>query len=508
MTTLSTTPLWQESAALPRFLPLDRDLRVDVAVVGGGVTGITTAYLLSVTGRSVALLERDLLLSHDTGHTTSHLTCVTDARLSELVRTLGRDHASAVWDAGLAALARIDEHCRLEGIDCGFAWVPGYLHAPAGATSSEGPSLRDEAALAFELGFDAEYVERGPLGDLPAMRVENQARLHPLRYLNGLLRAAVARGCKVFENSAVSEIGSDPTTVRVGDRTVSCGHVVMATHNPFAGSRGVVPATLLQTKLALYTTYVVAGRVPSGAVEDALYWDTADPYHYLRLEPQADHDLVIFGGEDHRTGQEPDTPSRFARLESTLRELLPGIAVTHHWSGQVIESSDGLPFIGQCTPQEIVATGFSGNGMTYGTLAAMMAADAIAGARNPWSELFDPQRSGVRGGLWDYIKENKDYPYYMVRDRFAGPTGRSLRAVPRGEGRVLDVDGQRVAAYRAPDGGMVLRSAVCTHMACIVHWNAAERTWDCPCHGSRFTTAGDVISGPAMSPLEPIRRPG
>jgi glycine/D-amino acid oxidase-like deaminating enzyme/nitrite reductase/ring-hydroxylating ferredoxin subunit len=504
METLSTASLWQEATSLPAFRPLDRDLRVDVVVIGGGVTGITAAYLLAARGRSVALVERDRVLSHDTSRTTAHLTCVTDMRLAELVRTLGRDHAGAVWDAGLAALALIDDHCRIEGIDCGFAWVPGYLHAPVSAVSDEAASLRDEAALAFELGFDAEYVERGPLGGIPAMRLENQARIHPLRYLEGLLRAAISHGCQVFEQSKVREVTDNPTGVSANGHVISCDDVVIATHNPIVGRQGMAAATLLQTKLALYTSYVIAGRVARDAIEDALYWDTADPYHYLRLEPRDDHDVVIFGGEDHKTGQEPDTPSRFARLEAALRELVPGVAITHHWSGQVIETHDGLPFIGASAPHEFLATGYAGNGMTFGTLAAMIAADLVAGVRNPWRELFDPGRSGVRGGIWDYLKENADYPYYMVRDRFAGPKGRSLRGVPRGEGRVLDVDGERVAAYRAPDGSMLLRSAVCTHMGCVVNWNGAERSWDCPCHGSRFTPAGEVIAGPASSPLEAI----
>jgi Rieske Fe-S protein len=185
---------------------------------------------------------------------------------------------------------------------------------------------------------------------------------------------------------------------------------------------------------------------------------------------------------------------------------VPGVQVTHHWSGQVIETPDGLPYIGETAARQHAATGFSGNGMTFGTLGAMMAADAIAGRDNPWRELFDPSRKKIRGGLWDYIKENKDYPYYLIRDRFAGPEGRALRDVPRGEGRILALNGRTVAAYRDADGSVTLRSAVCTHMACHVNWNPAERTWDCPCHGSRFTPDGKVISGPAESPLEKIEQ--
>ena len=225
-------------------------------------------------------------------------------------------------------------------------------------------------------------------------------------------------------------------------------------------------AAMFQTKLSLYTSYVVSGRVAKGRVPDALFWDTADPYHYLRLEPHRDHDVVIFGGEDHKTGQATDTNACFDRLERTLQSMIGGVDVTHRWSGQVIETSDGLPYIGETAARQFAGTGYSGNGLTFGTLTAMMAADRVAGRRNPWSELFDPSRKKIFGGLWDYIKENKDYPYYMIRDRVAGADGRSTREVPRGAGRIIELDGQKVAVYRDARGAVTKRSAVCTHMAC------------------------------------------
>jgi Rieske Fe-S protein len=261
---------------------------------------------------------------------------------------------------------------------------------------------------------------------------------------------------------------------------------------------------VFQTKLALYTTYAVAGPVKRGTVPDALLWDTANPYHYLRLEPDHDDDLVIFGGEDHKTGQESHTNTCYQRLEEKLKAMIRGIDITHRWSGQVIETPDGLPYVGRMADHQYAATGFSGNGMTFGTLAAIMIVDAIAGRRNPWAELFDPGRAAITRGLWDYIKENADYPYYMMRDRLAGAEGKSLRAVKAGHGKVIEHHGEKVAASRGPDGVLTLVSATCTHMGCIVRWNDAERTWDCPCHGSRFTPQGEVISGPAEKPLPEV----
>jgi glycine/D-amino acid oxidase-like deaminating enzyme/nitrite reductase/ring-hydroxylating ferredoxin subunit len=506
--TTATRPYWLESASLPRFGKLGRDETVDVVVVGGGITGLTAAYLLTAAGRTVAVLERERCAQIDTGHTTAHLTMVTDARLTELASTFGRSHAQAAWDAGLAAISQIDAIVREQQIDCGFAWVPGYLHAPRGASGSdlrrEAQQLRDEAALASELGFDAAFLEQVPFVGGPGVLFADQARFNPRQYLAGVVRAIADRGAMIFEHTAVEEFSDSPRSVKANGHTITCGDIVVATHNPLVGNTGVLSATLFQTKLALYTSYAVAGRIEPGRVPDALFWDTLDPYHYLRLEPHRGYDLVIFGGEDHKTGQIDDTSACFERLERTLTSIVGDVEITHRWSGQVIETPDGLPYIGETADHQFAGTGFSGNGMTFGTLTAMMAADRIAGASNPWRELFDVGRKKIVGGAWDYLAENKDYPYYMIRDRFAGSAGRSLREVPRGSGRVLALDGKQVAVYRDEAGATTKRSAICTHMQCTVNWNPAERTWDCPCHGSRFKTDGSVIAGPAESPLERV----
>jgi len=339
-----------------------------------------------------------------------------------------------------------------------------------------------------------------PYFDRPGVEFADQARLHPRKYLAGL--AAHLEG-DIFEHTAVDEVTQQGShyAVRARNKTITCNHLVIATHSPIMGASSLLSASVLQTKLALYTSYAIAGRVPHGQIPDALFWDTAEPYHYLRIAPAGSHDVVIFGGEDHKTGQADDTRACYAHLESSLKDLIPQAEVTDRWSGQVIETNDGLPFIGETAERQFSATGFAGNGITFGTLGAMMATDYVLGRTNPWRELFDTGRTKVRGGLWDYVAENKDYPYYLVRDRFAGSEGRSLRAVRRGQGKIIDLDGARVAAYRAPDGSVTLRSPICTHLGCIVGWNDAERTWDCPCHGSRFAPSGQVISGPAEAPL-------
>jgi glycine/D-amino acid oxidase-like deaminating enzyme/nitrite reductase/ring-hydroxylating ferredoxin subunit len=511
MAAIATNSYWTDNTPASRFSALKEDIAVDVLVVGAGITGITATYLLKRAGHNVALVDKDRCLSGDTTYTTAHLTCVTDTPLSTLVENFGRDHAQAAWDAQLAAIDAIDRIAWREQIKCQFEWVPGYLFNPApeaGPPTQQSKSLdlEKEAELAQSLGFDAKFQPSIPFYRKPGVRFENQAKFHPRKYLIALLRLlSSGKGCQIYEQTEIQEIEGTPITATTRDgHRIHCEHLLIATHVPLQGKAGLLPATVLQSKLAPYTSYVVGGWVPRGTVHEALFWDTGDPYDYLRVDRKHDHDFVIFGGEDHKTGQVTNTADCFNRLEQRLKHLLPDVAVTHRWSGQVIETNDGLPYIGETAERQYAATGFSGNGMTFGTLSAMMFADHVSGRANPWAELFDPGRTKIKGGLWDYIKENKDYPYYLIRDRFAGGSAQSLRSIKRGSGEIVEIDGHPAAAYRGMDGQIHVLSAVCTHMGCYVHWNNAERTWDCPCHGSRFKVTGEVLAGPAEEPLAPI----
>lgn len=501
---MTSTPYWATVPPPPSFAALSRDEQAQVVVIGGGITGLTAAYLLARAGQRVVLLERDTCASAASGHTSAHLTMVTDTRLSELVTRLGRTHAQAVWDAGLAAIATIEQIIGEHHIDAGFDRIDGYLHAPLQQSVDEADGLREDEALARDLGFDVTYEPAVPLVGTAGLRVQSQARLHPRTYLAALAALVTSAGGRIFEHSEVSAVEDALRRVEANGHHVDCDVVVIATHNPLAGLAGTAAAALFQTKLAPYTSYVVGARVRKGSVPDALWWDTADPYRYLRVAPERTDDVVIFGGHDHKTGQEPDTLERYGRLEHDLKQIIPDAAVEYRWSGQVIETPDGLPYIGPTADGQYVATGYAGNGLTFGTLAATMITDAILGRTNPWADLFAPSRKALTYGLWDYLKENADYPYYMIRDRFAGAHARSARAVPRGQGAVIERDGHKVAVYRDPDGTLIQKSAVCPHMGCIVAWNPAETTWECPCHGSRFTAAGAVVAGPAESPLADV----
>lgn len=498
---------WMKKAWLPRYPKVTEDLRVEVAVIGGGITGLTAAYLLKKAGRTVALLERDRCARADTGHTTAHLTYVTDTRLSELIRMHGRDHAQAAWDAGLAALRQIRALVDEEQIACDFATVPGYLHCPWQETSPhEVARLREDAELAAELDFEATYLDSVPLVKRPGIRFANQAMFHPLRYLAALAKRIEGHGSHVFENSEATDFVEEPLGLKVNDCSVRCDYIVIATHVPLMGNAGLLGATSFQTKLASYSSYAVGARLPKGTIPAALFWDTNDPYHYLRIERLARHDYAILGGEDHKTGQQVDHQACFDRLGTLLMYIVPDATIDANWTGQVVETPDGLPYIGETAEGQFAATGFAGNGMTYGTLAGMMAVDAALGRKNPWRDLFDVKRTKL-SGAWDYLKENVDYPYYYVKDKLAAAEGTSLDDVEPGEGKILKLEGQRVAAYRSPSGHLSVLSPACTHMGCVVHWNEADATWDCPCHGSRFRDTGEVLAGPAESPLEEVHAP-
>jgi Rieske Fe-S protein len=364
-------------------------------------------------------------------------------------------------------------------------------------------ALQREADLAHDLGFDVEMLRDVPVAHRPGWRIDRQALFHPRKYLRGLLERVPGRGSEVFEGSEVAF--DDDHVIRSGPYRITARAVVVATHRPLAGWQSAVNAALRQTELASYTSYVVAARLSRTLdPSPALFWDTSAPYRYVRLDRAAGSVRAIAGGEDHKTGQLEDGRAPFEALERWLVGMLPSARVTHRWSGSVIETPDGLPVIGEVAQGQFAATGFAGNGLTFGTLAAMILSDAIAGSRpNPWARLVDPDRSLIGRGAWNYVRENADYPYYLARDLFAGRSGRPLRALKPGEGALVTVDGKTIAASRDDQGRLSLLSPVCTHLGCRVAWNETEHTWDCPCHGSRFDATGEVLSGPAEHPLRP-----
>ncbi|WP_170156805.1 FAD-dependent oxidoreductase [Roseimicrobium gellanilyticum] len=496
---------WLALPGKTSYPKLTSDLKVDVLVVGGGITGVTAALLIRDTGKTVALVEKYSIGGAETGHTTAHLTYMTDTRLSDLASDFDEEHALASWDAGAHAIDQIRKLVERHQIDCEFKLVPGYLAEAANTKDreEEQDKLRQEAELAARHGFDVAYLDSIPPLGRAGIRFANQAKFHPIKYLRALAVQAANTGVQIFENSSVDSFEEEPARAVIGDYSITYDHVIIATHMPLQGNVGTLSALLLQTKLYAYSTYALEATAPFGSLPEIIWSDTAEPFNYLRVDRNAEGDVIVYGGKDHKTGQEPDTEKCYNELTRDLMALVPDAKVNHRWSGQVIETLDGLPFIGEAGDGQFLATGFSGNGLTFGTLAAMMASDYASGKKNPWTELFDPHRKALTSA-WDYAKENASYPYYMARDWAKGTEAGDVNALPCHAGKIIRHHGKRVAAYRNEDGEVTLLSPVCPHLGCIVHWNDAEQTWDCPCHGSRFSGDGKVMSGPAEKDLSEI----
>jgi glycine/D-amino acid oxidase-like deaminating enzyme/nitrite reductase/ring-hydroxylating ferredoxin subunit len=478
--------------------PLDADRSVDVCVVGAGIAGLTTAHLLARAGREVLVLEAGAVAEGESLRTTAHLVTALDRGWTSLVAVHGDAHARAAAASHAAAIDHVERFVAEEEIGCAFRRVDGLLFG------DDRKALEQELRAAHAAGLaGVEMVTRAPLPGVPpgpCLRFPAQARLDPTPYLRGLAAAATRAGASLVERTPVTEVadhGALEVHTATG-RVVTAASVVVATNTP------ITTRVAFHVKQAPYRTYVVALEVPDGAVEDALYWDTDEPFHYVRLATGSRGELLLLaGGEDHKTGQDADGPEvRFGRLEAWARARVPGAgAVAARWSGQVMESMDGLAFIGpvHAGSRVFVATGDSGNGYTHGTLAGMILADAIAGRANPWADTYDPGRMRVRA-LGTLAGENLNVARQMT-DWFGTGEARSVDEVAPGSGAIVRRGVVPVAAYRDPQGRLHERSAVCPHLGCIVHWNRTEGSWDCPCHGSRFDATGRVLNGPAARDL-------
>jgi glycine/D-amino acid oxidase-like deaminating enzyme/nitrite reductase/ring-hydroxylating ferredoxin subunit len=494
-----STSLWQATSAAPPFEPLRTTLHADVAIVGAGITGLTAALLLAERGKSVIVLEKERVASGETGNTTAHLTVAIDARYHYVRRKYGAEEAKLVADASRRSIEQIASLIERYSIDCRFRRVPGYLYTEKRKYVSE---LKNEAVAAREAGLDAQWVGEVPLpfATRGAVLWPNQAQFHPGEYLAGLAKHAAAAGVRIFEQTLVTEIkDGEPCTLETahGER-VTAGAVLMATNTPVAGF------TLIHVKQAAYRTYAMA-FTETGPHPEGLFWDTADPYHYTRWQDTDQGTYRIVGGEDHRVGEEEDTEASFDSLAQYAREWFGERPLKYRWSGQVLEPHGGLPFIGG-KGNVYISTGYAGQGMTFGTVGGMLIADLLTGVDNPWAELFRPGRTRPDVTAKEFVTENIEFPLHLASDRLTSRDveGKSTDEVRSGEAKIVELDGRKVAAYRDDAGTLHCVSPVCTHMKCDVAWNTAEKTWDCPCHGSRFTPDGDVLNGPARHPLEKV----
>jgi glycine/D-amino acid oxidase-like deaminating enzyme/nitrite reductase/ring-hydroxylating ferredoxin subunit len=507
----SSRSVWRSTAELPTPGPLRENLLADVCIVGAGIAGLSTAYFLTGAGQRVVVLDKGPIGGGETGQTTAHLSSVLDDRFVEIERMHGLIGSRLAFESHQRAIERIDQVVAAEGIDCDFERLDGYLFLAA----DHGPELlEEELDAARRAGFaGAARLERVPLhfSDTgPCLRFPGLGQFHPLRYLGGLARAIVRDGGRIHTGSmaTVFQGGRDAIVETEDGFSVRAGSIVVATNSP------VNDRVAVHTRQAPYRTFAIAARVPQASVPPGLFWDTADPYHYVRLQREDErHDLLIVGGEDHKTGQADDAVARYARLESWARLHFPMMQeVAFRWSGQVLEPVDGLAYIGR-NPRDddnvFIATGDSGHGMTHGTIAGLLLTDLILERENPWAELYSPGRVRAnRAAVAEFVRENVNvaaqYTDWLKRGDVA-----EVDEIAPGSGAVLQRGLQKLAVYRDPAGEVHERSAVCTHLGCVVRWNGDERSWDCPCHGSRFSPTGEVLTGPAKEPLaepRPSRR--
>jgi len=494
---------WYTGVKIPRYPAARRSSRADVCVVGAGIAGLTTAYLLLREKLSVIVLDEGPIGSGQTGRTSAHLASALDDRFVHIEKMHGKDASRLAYQSHAAAIDTIEQIARQEKIKCDFARVDGFLSL---GPSDSSDFLDREFAAAKRAGFaDVEKLDRGGFDDGRCIRFGNQAQFQPMQYLVGLAGAIQRMGGRIHTGRRVRDVqGSDPKTGKAGQATLAGGVIISANHIVVATN---TPSPIndwfgIYTKQSSYRSYVIGGLVPSGAVPQALYWDTEDPYHYVRVQPlDGGNDLLLVGGEDHKTGQLPEGAAPLLKLETWARQKYPMMGrIRYRWSGQVQEPADGLAFIGRALTgkQEVfVVTGDSGMGLTHGTMAGILITDLIQKRLNPWEELYDPSRKIFNR---EFIKENAN-TLAQYKDLLTGGAVSSVREIPKGHGAVMRDGLSKLAVYRDANGKIHRHSAVCTHLQCIVQWNPLEQTWDCPCHGSRFDPLGKVIMGPAIDDL-------
>jgi glycine/D-amino acid oxidase-like deaminating enzyme/nitrite reductase/ring-hydroxylating ferredoxin subunit len=506
-----TRSLWMtQEAVAPQARHLTEDLVCDVVIVGAGIAGLSVAYELSQVGKSVVVLDRGAIAGGVTSRTTAHLAPVCDDGVAELTKIRGEEMAAKFQESQAAAVDRIEGIVKKHSIACDFRRVDAYLFPAPGMSFKDSREKQDEEYKALRAAkVEVEKAKGVPLvgfEDAPVLRYARQATFHPLKYLKGLVAEIESQGGRLFADSPVMEVEEHESDVRVkldGGMAVTAGHAVFATNTP------VNDRVALHSKMAPYRTYAMAFALPRGALADALYWDMADPYHYIRLQPgPGSTDYLIVGGKDHKSGEADDGDIRFEALEAWIRERVPKAGKeAARWSGQVMDTIDYCGFVGinPGSKRVLVATGDSGQGMTHGALAGILLKNLVIYGAGQWLDVYDPSRTTMSGSI-NFIKENvtaiKNFAEYLMPAEID-----SADELKPGQGGIIRNGLQKIAVSRDQDGELHVCSAMCTHLGCHVHWNSTEQCWDCPCHGSQFSANGEVLAGPAIAPLEKLALP-
>jgi glycine/D-amino acid oxidase-like deaminating enzyme/nitrite reductase/ring-hydroxylating ferredoxin subunit len=494
--------LWMEVA--PSAGRLDGDKTCDTFIVGSGIAGISTAYELAIEGQRVIVVDRGPIAGGITARTSAHLAPLCDDLTSAMIGLRGEDTSRLFYQSQAAAVDRIEEIQERERIDCDFRRLDGYLFQ---ALNTDSKIIDDEFDAVRKVGAPVHRLVGVPLAhcqDQHVLRYARQGTFHPLKYLSGLAAVIENKGGSFYSGTIVRQIEEkdDGSVVVTADGgTVTAKAAVVATNSP------IIDRFALHTKMAPYRTYAMAFSIRPGAIPDALYWDTLDAYHYVRLQPgDKQSDYLIVGGADHKSGEADDAALRFEALEAWTRNLIPAAKeVTHRWSGQVLDTIDYAAFIGRNPGSDnvYVHTGDSGQGITHGVAGAMINSALILGADAKWAEVYDPSRV-TPSAAGNFLKENitavKNLAEYLAPGELS-----SLDDLRPGQGAIVRDGLAKIAAYRDDSGRVFARSAACTHLGCHLHWNSFETCWDCPCHGSQFAVDGAALNAPAIGSLSKVK---
>lgn len=495
----SPESFWINSTTLPSFEKLTRDISTDVVVVGGGISGISTAYLLSKEGLKVTLIDAGKILNGTTGHTTAKLTIQHNLIYDELISNLGNEKAQLYYGANNDALNFITKMVSENNIPCDYITEDAYIYTNS---SQYEEKLENEFKAYEKLGISSEYLNSIdiPVPIKSAIKVKNQGQFHPLKYMYFMVNAIVEKQGTIFENTKALDIEfSDlPVVITEEGYKIRASNVVICTHFPFYNTRGLYFARMYPER-----SYVLGIK----AVKDfpgGMYISAEGPGRSIRFTPYKGEKLLLIGGENHKTGQGEDTLSHYTALRQFAEDNFGVKSIEYRWSAQDLTTLDKVPYIGYLTsdlPNVYVATGFRKWGMTNSTAASMIIRDMIIGIENPYIDLFTPSRFNTDPSLKNVFVQNSDVAKNLIKGKLETPS-ESIEYIELDQGKVISYKGRRAGAYKDKEGKVHTVDTTCTHMGCELQWNSGERTWDCPCHGSRFSYKGEVVEGPALKPLE------
>ncbi|QQD12744.1 FAD-dependent oxidoreductase [Sphingobacterium sp. UDSM-2020] len=492
---------WQDTSEWCDFKEVVQQNDYDVVIIGAGLTGITTGLMLQKAGKNCLIVEANTFGFGTTSGTSAHLNTVLDTPYCDLIANFGKENAILSANAAKEALKIIFNHVQEFEISCDFAYCDGYMYA---TNEDEEKELKKIYDAILEVGLKVTYTDDipGPMDKTKAIKFEEQGRFHPLLYLQALVEEYEKLGGDIRERTTVTEINEENNRQRVTVDNGTNYHadaVVYATHTP--------PGThLLTFKLAPYRSYVMGFRLKDdNQYPEDLIYDMQDPFHYFRKATYQNQNILLVGGQDHKTGQHPNPEFNFVILEAFVRKHYAVEEVVYRWSSQYYDSTDGLPYIGyfpgKKSKQQFVATGYSGNGMIFSTLSAKIISDLIVNGSSEYEKLFSPGRIKPIAGFSNFITENFNVAKHLILDRLTIDKIDDLADLAKGEGKIVDYQKHTIGLYKDSEGTLLAVDPVCKHAGCIVQWNNTEKSWDCPCHGARYAPNGDLLTGPATEGL-------